>query len=1210
VNHEPFNRPPRLRPRWPQTAVTLPAAMPDERRRDDSGAVSSALLPLLAGLLLLYGSRDNPAALQMLLPLQAVTLLGSLLLLQRELGQRRKRRQEQQHERQQYEAAHREALRTLRRLHDHERAGRNYLDPPPHELLSIAGVGAQIRAPTARLWERRRGDDDLLTLRVGSGDMPAAAQLRSGAAEAAPLPPQLLTGVPICLPLRELGSVGIAGPADSARRLVGALLAQLLVWHAPADVQLAVFCTADTLTDWQWLRMAPHSRSDRHAADAAALLAAERRDGEWLAAWLLDQLSRRRDAGDAPAQLLSRTVIVCDGPQHIDELPALADVVRHGPAHAMTVIVICDDWTAIPADCAALLETDGLSARWTHAGQPWPTQPFRPDSLAAVDLQRLAVRLQRLQLRDTGSGNRIPAQVTLTELLPAAAAADNLQWPATPAAAWHHDVPIGALAEGRPLLLDLNEHRHGPHGMIAGATGAGKSVLLQTIIAALTVTHDPQRLHLLLIDFKGGAALAPFSRLPHCCGLVTDLESSLAERVLTAIAAELRRRKQLLRDAGAACGRHIENIADYRGLAAQAQLAPLANLLIVLDEFDELARHQPEFVSALVRVVKQGRSLGVHLLIASQQPSRVVSDEIRSQLSYFIALRLGSSEDSRDMLQRPDAAFLPGELPGRAYLRSGSELRLFQVARLSPSLPAVVEALCRRPAERAAAIWQPPLPTRLSLSDEQLSSDGYTVTVGLLDRPDLARYTPFTLDLRAGHLLIVGAAQSGKSTLIRLLVEGLCRRHAADQLWCYIIDGNGRLPAALRELPQVGAVIRPHERERMHALLTLLEREVARRRREQRHGPLMLLLIDGLAAWRDEQHDDPLDSQSERLLRLARIGHDAGLRLVISAERPADAPYRLTALLPQRLALRLADPADYLDLLGVRPGSLPLSAGRGLWRDDEQLRTVQLALPADPPLTVRDCAPTAGRAPVPAVAAERVSCAALPPAARSTAGLSIPLGLSHDPPGPAGMTLDSSNSHLLISGARRSGKSNLLLLIAQQLSALPDPPQIVLIDGPRRRLAAVRSRPGVRHYITTDQEAARFAAELDPHRPAHGTALTVILIDDYPQTREHLREQLGSAYPAENSLSARLTAIAGSPTRGCHLIVAGTITYCDDPLLRTLDAGRHGVLLWPHRFERGTRLLDTGLPLTLQAEHEPPPGRALLIADDEQRPLQLAEAAG
>jgi S-DNA-T family DNA segregation ATPase FtsK/SpoIIIE len=1209
MNHEAFNRPPRLRPRWPQTDVTLPAAPPDEQPRDHAGALSNALLPLLAGLVLLYSSRDNPTALQTMLPLQAVTLLGSLLLLQRELMQRSRRRRERQRLLRRYEEDDAEAQRTLRRLHDHERAGRIYLDPPPHELLGIAGVGAPIRAPTARLWERRRHDDDLLRLRVGSGELPAAAQPRMAAADAQPLPTHLLTGVPICLPLTDLGSIGVAGPADSARRLVGALLAQLLVWHAPADVQLAVFCSAETLNDWLWVRTAPHSRSDRHVADAPALLAAERREGEWLAAWLLDQLSRRRDAGTAAPHTLSRTVIICDGPQLIDELPALADVVRHGPAHAMTVIVICSDWTAIPADCAALLETDGLSARWTHAGQPWPTQPFRPDSLAAADLQRLAVRLQRLQLRDTGSGNRIPAQVTLADLLTPDAAAGSLQWPAAPAAAWHPDVPIGALAEGRPLLLDLNEQRHGPHGMIAGATGAGKSVLLQTIITALAFTHDPQRLHLLLIDFKGGAALAPFSRLPHCCGLVTDLEHSLAERVLTAIGAELLRRKQLLRDAGAAAGGHIENIADYRRLAAPQQLPPLANLLIVLDEFDELARNQPTFVSALVRVVKQGRSLGVHLLIASQQPSRVVSDEIRSQLNYFIALRLGSSEDSRDMLQRPDAAFLPGELPGRAYLRSGTELRLFQVARLSPSLPAAVDAICRRPAERAAAIWQPPLPGRLSLSTEQRSRDGFRITVGLIDRPDLAQYTPFTLDLHAGHLLIVGAAQSGKSTLIRLLVDDLCRRYTAGQLWCYLIDGAGRLPTALRELPQVGAVIRPHERERMHALLTLLEREVARRRREQRHGPLLLLLIDGLAAWRDEQQDDPLDSQSERLLRLARLGHDAGLRLVITAERPADAPYRLTALLPQRLALRLADPADYLDLLGARPEILPHSAGRGLWRDDEQLRTIQLELPTEP-LSVTGL-PSTPRAPAPAVAAERVGSAALPPAVRSADSLYIPLGLSHDPPGPAGITLTGSNSHLLISGARRSGKSSLLLLIAQRIAALADPTiGLVLIDGPRRRLAALCGRPGVQRYITADAEAADFAAELHRQHSPYRTQLTVILIDDYPQTREHLREQLGNSYPAEHSLAAQLTAIAGGPSRGCRLIVAGTVSYGDDPLLRALDAGRHGLLLWPHRFERGTRLLDISLPITLQAEHEPPPGRALLVIDDEQRPLQLAEPNG
>jgi S-DNA-T family DNA segregation ATPase FtsK/SpoIIIE len=296
-------------------------------------------------------------------------------------------------------------------------------------------------------------------------------------------------------------------------------------------------------------------------------------------------------------------------------------------------------------------------------------------------------------------------------------------------------------------------------------------VLLQSIISALVITHAPERLNLLLIDFKGGASLAMFEPLAHTVGFVTDLEGRLAERAITAIKSEIRRRKRILRETAAVAGSKVEDIHDYRAVAAQQSLPPLPNLLIVIDEFDEMVKTYADFVTELVRVVKQGRSLGVHLLLASQQPAKAVTDEIRTQLKFFIALRLGSSEDSREMMLKTDAAFLPTDIPGRAYFRVGADSELFQVAqvvgeyraagaqdgrpnprvsmmrngqerivergRLAQSataqrrvtdLDVLVRALGEAGRERLAAleqadgwrphpIWQPPLPPCLALAD-------------------------------------------------------------------------------------------------------------------------------------------------------------------------------------------------------------------------------------------------------------------------------------------------------------------------------------------------------------------------------------------------------------------------------------------------------------------------------------------------------------
>ncbi|NTV64757.1 MAG: cell division protein FtsK, partial [Oscillochloris sp.] len=539
-------------------------------------------------------------------------------------------------------------------------------------------------------------------------------------------------------------------------------------------------------------------------------------------------------------------------------------------------------WPQIPESCAGMLDVGPPGARWVRAGEPWPREAFTPDSADTSASDRLARRLAGIRLHEGGGNQDVPRSVRLFDLLGIRDEADLAPpryWAEPPGTAWHPDVPIGAVADGQPIYLDLNENRHGPHGIIAGATGAGKSVLLQSMIAALAVTHSPDRLQLLLIDFKGGAALALFAGLPHLAGLVTDLEGRLAERAMTAIKSELRRRKALLKATAAAAAVKVEHVSDYRAVASERGLPPLPNLLIVVDEFDELARSHQEFVAELVRVVKQGRSLGVHLLVATQQPARAVSDEIRSQLKFFVALRLGSSDDSREMILKPDAAFLPTDIPGRAYFRAGSDQRLFQVAQVTgvhrsqataaprvsfvsgdrerplattdadqvseplsreTDLDVLVRALGRLdPASRQPPIWRAPLPTRLTLGGvvgAQQWPRGYIdaaaslhAPLGLLDIPQECRQEAFVLDVAAGHLALIGAPGSGKTMFLRSLVLSLACRIPPSDLWCYLIDAGGQGLAPLAGLPHVAALIQARERERVRRLIRMLDAAVRER---------------------------------------------------------------------------------------------------------------------------------------------------------------------------------------------------------------------------------------------------------------------------------------------------------------------------------------------------------------------------------------------
>jgi DNA segregation ATPase FtsK/SpoIIIE, S-DNA-T family len=874
-------------------------------------------------------------------------------------------------------------------------------------------------------------------------------------------------------------------------------------------------------------------------------------------------------------------------------------------------------------------------------------------------------------------------------------------------------VPVGAGADGKPVYLDLNENRHGPHGIIAGATGAGKSVLLQSIIAACAATHPPERLQLFLIDFKGGAALAMFQRLPHLGGIVTDLEGRLAERALIAMNSELRRRKRLLKAVADTYGVKVEHVTDYRALAAEHHLAPLPNLLIVVDEFDELARAYPDFVAELVRVVKQGRSLGVHLLLATQQPARAVTDAIRSQLSFFIALRLGGSDDSREMLLKPDAAFLPTDLPGRAYMRVGADVRLVQVAHVTgeyrpptaagpqvrfvhgaeehpvaltdapaaagprrTDLDLLVAGLSTAGAKHLAAlgahapppIWQPPLPHRLTLAEvlarsespglgSQFSVLRTSCPIGFLDLPQEGRREPYEVDLDTAHLAVIGAPGSGKTSLLRTLVLSLALAHTPAELWCYIVDAGGQGLAPLTGLPHVGALIQARERERVRRLVRMLDGFIRMRQDALRAAdagdraaycaitgrplPAIVVVIDKLAVLREELRDGVDDAAIlDDLARIARVGRPCGVHLVISADRTADLSYNLLSLLEHRIALRLPDLHDYADLLGTRVAhQLPAQPGRSLIASpDYGALELQVALPSlEAPDADGDSAilndaelladlrervaaraaawhaatPAVGWAPPPvALLPEQVVRAALAPAPHAAGALGAPIGLDDASLAPATIVLDAITPHLLIVGGRRSGKTTALYTLVAGLAARLAPAEwrLALLDGPRGGLRQLAELPQLAVYAHDAGGAADLAALIaawPTHRQSDGKL--IVVIDDYLLCRERLREQLTPPYGSEPNLFQRLNEAAqAGGQHGVHLIVAANLSYADDALLRTLDDGRSGLAFWPGRYDGGTRLLGVDLPLADQRHTEQPPGRALLVREDERRIVQVA----
>jgi S-DNA-T family DNA segregation ATPase FtsK/SpoIIIE len=576
------------------------------------------------------------------------------------------------------------------------------------------------------LWERRRADADLLRLRIGLADLSPRTSFRepstpdpAGSVEDdadEPATPDVLTDVPVTLDLPTLGVLGITGEREVAGAVSGWLIAQTAILHAPGDVRVVVLTGRDDSARkrWNWVRWLPHARIDNDSDDDGVAVAIGtdtesigRRLAE-LSALIAERARRETETlprsraanSDRPGPAV---VVVLDGARRLRALPAVVALLRDGPPVGVYAVCLDDDQARLPEECAAVIACTPARLQLQRSGHDL-IDAVRPDLVDAAWLDKTSRALAPIRDITPDEDTGLPGSARLLELLgldPPTPEAIGRRWAggmsivATTAAkadATAHAtagattrVVIGAGFDG-PFSIDLRAD--GPHTLIAGTTGAGKSELLQTLVASLATVNRPDELTFVLIDYKGGAAFAQCARLPHTVGLVTDLDTHLVERALTSLTAELKRREQLLAAASA------KDLEDYQAAGARrSDLSSIPRLVLVIDEFASLVSELPEFVSGLVGIAQRGRSLGVHLVLATQRPSGVVSAEIRANTTLRICLRVGDDADSRDVIDAVDAARIARTTPGRALVRTGhSTLLPFQTGRIGGRRPGAAAA--------------------------------------------------------------------------------------------------------------------------------------------------------------------------------------------------------------------------------------------------------------------------------------------------------------------------------------------------------------------------------------------------------------------------------------------------------------------------------------------------------------------------------------
>jgi S-DNA-T family DNA segregation ATPase FtsK/SpoIIIE len=565
----------------------------------------------------------------------------------------------------------------VRRTAGLQRDAQLYLHPAPDQLWAVVAEGS-------RLWERRPGDADFGQTRLGTGPQqlatPLVAPQTAPREELEPLAAAAMKSflavhgtlpeLPLAVSLRAFYHLTVSGEPETVYGTVRAALAQLAALHSPDDLMIGVAAAPGAVPEWEWAKWLPHVQHPTES-DGAGSLRMICPSLDELESLLAEQLGGRarfnRDAVPVPDQ--PHLVVVVDGASVGPD-----SVLAHGDGlQGVTVIEVVPGELDEPRGGLSVVVSPERMRLTAGGGGVYRG---RPDTLSAWQAEALARQLAPLRASAGDSDEPLLANLDFTDLMGVGDAASvdvSRTWRPR---AMHERlrVPIGLGASGEPVMLDLKEaalEGMGPHGLCVGATGSGKSELLRTLVLGLAMTHSSETLNFVLADFKGGATFAGMADMPHTSAVITNMaeELTLVDRMRDSITGELNRRQELLRAAG-----NYANIHDYeRARAAGAPLEPLPSLLLIIDEFSELLTAKPDFIEMFIQIGRIGRSLGVHLLLASQRLEEGRLRGLETYLSYRIGLRTFSAAESRAALGVPDAYHLP-PVPGVGYLKFGTDV--------------------------------------------------------------------------------------------------------------------------------------------------------------------------------------------------------------------------------------------------------------------------------------------------------------------------------------------------------------------------------------------------------------------------------------------------------------------------------------------------------------------------------------------------------
>lgn len=888
-----------------------------------------------------------------------------------------------------------------------------------------------IKEKSHKLWERSIRQEDFLNIRIGLGEMDAQIkfiyQERKFTMDEDDLHDQMfsicenkpkLTNVPICVSLVKDNIFGVVGNESNVYEFLNGILVQLIGAYGYDELKLVFFLNEGQEREFGFIRRLPHVWTNDGKMRMIATNYSETKE---VSSYLEMELERRRENHrEDISNMVPYYIIFVLDKKVSERAEVLKKIYKDRNNINMSVICIGELLRKLPKECMKIIELEGSRAYvYDRNDITGRRVPIAPDYYMGRDMDDIASCLASTQLDLSEEAFNLPKMITFLEMYGVGKVEylnAEVRWSENnPVKSL--EAPIGIDTMGELFKLDLHEKFHGPHGLVAGMTGSGKSEFIMTLILSLALNYHPNEVAFVLIDYKGGGMAKAFEKLPHTAGIITNLDGAAVKRSLVSIQSELKRRQSVFSEAGKAVGESNIDIYTYQKLYREGKVQkPLPHLFIISDEFAELKTQQPEFMEQLISAARIGRSLGIHLILATQKPAGVVDDQIWSNSKFRICLKVQDRADSMDMLKRPDAAELSDT--GRFYLQVGYN-ELFELGQSAwagaayvPServekkrdtsvelldrcgnalfnqkiekqhvvqspkkqLDEITEYLAKVALEENISIqrlWLEPISDRIYVENLRRKyshkEELYKLNpiIGEYDDPMRQRQCLLTLPLSTeGNAIIYGTAGNGKTTFLTTMLYSLISTHTPEELKIYVLDFSSETLRAFSKVPHVGDVLVSGDDEKLENMFKLLEREIVKRKQicSEYGGDYDSYITSGktdmpnivVAINNYAGFSETYEEFEEYVQYQSREGIKYGIYFVITALSTNAIRYRLQQNFKQMFVMQMNDEGEYSSVLGSTGGMVPSKyKGRGLFKTD-MIYEFQTAY-VDKPERVFDC---------------------------------------------------------------------------------------------------------------------------------------------------------------------------------------------------------------------------------------------------------------